>query len=149
MRIQGTLKAFMSDTWHEPENIPNRIIFASMFNDITNWERRKVQDECKAQAKEVATYEERLGLGYWCFCGSASEKTLTYHEERPSHQFADGGWDNLALRMINEFFMSKHQCSTVRTFFKQVNFEIEHEIHVILVIMMLACDQLCLFPSSK
>ena len=31
-----------------------------------------------------------------------SEKTWTSDEERPSCQFADGGWDDLALRMRNE-----------------------------------------------
>ena len=33
------LKAFMSETGHEPESYLDRIIFAGMFTDITNWEK--------------------------------------------------------------------------------------------------------------
>ena len=44
---------FMSKTGHVPKS---SIIFANMFNDITIWEGRKVQDKCPAQAREVAIY---------------------------------------------------------------------------------------------
>ena len=54
------------------------------------------------QLKRMATYATRLRPGFRCFCGPGSEKTWTLHEERPSHQFAEGEWDNLVLRMMRE-----------------------------------------------
>ena len=86
-----------------------------MFDYIT-WKSRKVQDQCPAQAKEGATYAASFRLGYWCFCGLGSGKTWTYSKDRPSHQFADGEWDKLALRLISEFLFSKHpvfKCSNI------------------------------------
>ena len=67
------LTAFMSETGHQPESFLDRIIFASMFDDVTNWESRKVQDTCPAPAKEVATYAGRFRPGCWCFCAPGSE----------------------------------------------------------------------------
>ena len=40
--------------------------------------------------------------------GQEAEKTWKYKEEQLSHQFADGGWDELALRMMGELITSKH-----------------------------------------
>ena len=77
--------------------VPDRIIFASMFIDITNWESQKVQHKCTAQANEVAIHAARFRPGYWYFCGPGSKKTWTHHEHRPSHQFADGESHKLAL----------------------------------------------------
>ena len=37
VQVVQHLQLFMSYTGHEPEHFPNRIIFASIFNDITNW----------------------------------------------------------------------------------------------------------------
>ena len=80
-----------------------RFILASMFSHITSWESAKVQAKCLVQAKDVATYAARFRLGHWCFCGLGSEKTWKHNGERPSHQCGDGGWDDLALRMIKSF----------------------------------------------
>ena len=38
--------------------------FASMFNDITNWESRKVPEECLAQVKQQATCAAIFRLGF-------------------------------------------------------------------------------------
>ena len=66
LQMLQKLKAFMSEARHEPENIPNRIIFANMFNDITGWERPKVQAKYLVQAKYVAfllQYSDLLLIG--------------------------------------------------------------------------------------
>ena len=102
-------------TGQEPGNFLDRIIFAVMFDYIT-WKSLKVQDQCPAQAKEGATYAASFRLCYWCFCGPGSEKTWTYNQDQPSYQFADGEWDNFALRLISEFLFSKHpvfKCSNI------------------------------------
>ena len=90
-----------------------RSFFVSMFNDITNMEKPKVQPKCPYHTEEVADCAARIRLGYWCFSGQGSEETLKYNEDRPSYQFADGGWDNLSLRMVNRLFISKRPCSSV------------------------------------
>ena len=68
------LEAFMSETSYTPGSFPDGIIFASMFDDITNWESQKRQNTCPAQANEVAILAARFRPGYWCFCGPGPEK---------------------------------------------------------------------------
>ena len=92
-RCKG-FKAFMTENGHTLVSFPDRIISAGIFTDIANWESPQVQTKCLPQAKDVATCTARFRLGYWCFLGPGSEKTWTTNEERPSHQFADGEWDN-------------------------------------------------------
>ena len=94
------LKVFKSKTH------PGRIIFASIFTDITIWESAKVRAKCISQAEEKANYAARFSLGCCCFCCPGSKKTWTCNEDKPSYQFADGGWDNFALHMVNT---QKHQ----------------------------------------
>ena len=60
------------------ENQARTTIFVSMFIDITKWESQNV-----ARFRAVC----------WCFGGPASDKTWNFHEERPSHRFAEGEWD--------------------------------------------------------
>ena len=69
------LKVFMLGIGHEPESFPDRIKFASMFNNIANWKSPKEQTKCQAQAEEVANNVARFTHGYWCFCLPRSEKT--------------------------------------------------------------------------
>ena len=73
VQVLQMIKECMWETGHAPKSVPVRIIFASIFHDITNWESQKVQDKSPAQAKEVATYAARFGPCYWCFCGPGSE----------------------------------------------------------------------------
>ena len=90
----------MSETWHGLLSLLDRIIFESMFNDITNWESQKVLNKCIVQAKEVASYAARFRPGYRCFCGPGSDKHGNIMKNRPSHDFVDGDWDKLALQMF-------------------------------------------------
>ena len=59
VQVLHKLQAFMSER-HELESFPDRIIFASMFNDITNWESQKVQSKCVAPANEVAVHASKF-----------------------------------------------------------------------------------------
>ena len=108
--------------------------------------------------KRKGSCAARFRSGYWCFCDPGSEKTWKDNEERPFHQFADGGWDNLALRMISELLISKHplfKCWNVLQTGVLIgrtkgggagtHFKNEPENHLMLVQMTLACDHLCLF----
>ena len=135
----------------------DRIIFASIFSDMTNWETRKVQDTCRAQAEKVATYAARCTRGYGCFCGPGSEKTRKEYRERPSHQFSDGEWDALALRIIGELSISKHpvfqvfEHSSSRCIgeAKERRRSLQPENHLMLVDMLLTCNINCVFLSQR
>ena len=63
---------FMSETGHAPDNLLDMLIFASMFNDITNWEGHMVQKK----ASDVAICAASFRLGYWCFCCLGTRKDL-------------------------------------------------------------------------
>ena len=56
-----------------PENLTGRIIFMSMFNDISCGTKDNEQ-ECVANAKLVSLYAKRFGKGQWSFFVSGSEK---------------------------------------------------------------------------
>ena len=75
LKILRKLQQIMSETGHEPESFPGGIILTSMFNDITDTGRRKVQGRCLESANEVATYAARFRLSYLCFCGPELEQT--------------------------------------------------------------------------
>ena len=81
-----------------PENFTGRIIFVSMFNDISFGTRDNVQ-ECLANARLVSLYARRFGKGQWSFIGPGSEKKwYSIKEDSPQ-----GIWDNIAEKMLVEF----------------------------------------------
>ena len=53
--------------------ITGRIIFMSMFNDIS-WRSKDNKKECESNAQLVSLYAKRFGAGQWSFLGSGSEK---------------------------------------------------------------------------
>ena len=56
-----------------PENFTGRIIFMSIFNDISCGSKDN-ETECLANAKLVSLYGKRFGKGQWSFIGPGSEK---------------------------------------------------------------------------
>ena len=97
-----------------------------------------------------------------CFSGPGSEKTWKYSEDQPSHQFADGEWGKLALKMICGLTNSTHpvfKCpNTLQAGVLMrrkegggagSHFKNEPETQLTLVRMVLACNQLCLFCAVK
>ena len=70
-------KCLFQVTGHAPESFPDRIILASMFNDITNWKSPTVQTMCLAQAREVASYATRFRPRCWV--------SVVQDRERPGH----------------------------------------------------------------
>ena len=60
--------------FHEtPENFTGRIIFMSMFNDIS-WGSTDNEKECESNARRVSLHARRFGTGQWSFLGPGSEK---------------------------------------------------------------------------
>ena len=74
-----------------PENFTGRIIFMSMFNDIS-WESKDNEKECESNAKLVSLFARRFGAAQWSFLGLGSEKKwYSISEDSPQ-----GEWDTMA-----------------------------------------------------
>ena len=82
----------------EPQDFTGRIIFMSMFNDIS-WGSKHNEQECELSAKLVSIYAKRFSPGKWSFLGPGSEKKwYSTHESKPQRE-----WERVA-----EFSESGH-----------------------------------------
>ena len=81
-----------------PENFTRRILFMSMFNDISCGTKDD-ERECLANAKVVPIYAKKFGMRQWPFIGPGSEKKW-YCMKEDSPQ---GIWDHIAEKMLLEF----------------------------------------------
>ena len=78
-----------------PEKFTGRIIFMSMFNDIS-WGSKDNEQDCKLNANLVSIYARRFSPGRWSFLGLGSEKKLySAHDSKPQ-----GEWDSVAELMM-------------------------------------------------
>ena len=98
LQLSGEVKRFLLKLDETPENFTGRIIFMTMFNDISCGSKDNAE-ECLANAKLVSLYARRFGKGQWSFIGPGSEKKwYCISEDSPQ-----GVWDNIAERMLVEF----------------------------------------------
>ena len=98
LQLSEEVKRLLFRLEETPESFTGRILFMSMFNDISC----RIEDnasECLANAKLVSLYARRFGKGQWSFSGPGSEKKW-YSMKEDSPQ---GIWDNIAERMLLEF----------------------------------------------
>ena len=80
-----------------------RIIFVSMFNDISRGFQEKKQ-EYESSAQLVSIYAKRFSPGRWSFLGPGSEKKwYSTLECKPQ-----GEWDRVAELMMLKFGESRH-----------------------------------------
>ena len=98
----GKINDLLSDLGQTPETFTGRILFMSMFNDIS-CDRKGNKDECLANAGVVKVLARRFGVGQWSFVGPGSEKKWYSAENSPQ-----GAWDNIAEEMLLEFAESGH-----------------------------------------
>ena len=103
LQLCDTIYDLLSDLGQTPETFTGRILFMSMFNDIS-CDRKDNKDECLANAGVVKVLARRLGIGQWSFIGPGSEKKW-YSGEENSPQ---GAWDHIADEMLLEFAESGH-----------------------------------------
>ena len=86
-----------------PENFTGRILFMSMFNDIS-WGSKDNMKECESCAQLVSLYAKRFSSGQWSFLGPGSEKKWYFiSEDSPQ-----GEWDKIAELMMLKFGESTH-----------------------------------------
>ena len=62
-----------------PENFTGRILFMSMFNDISCGSRDN-EKECLSNANLVSLYAKRFGKGQWTFIGPGSEEEVVFYQ---------------------------------------------------------------------
>ena len=98
LQLSEEVKRLLLRLDETPDNFTGRIIFMSMFNDISCGSKDHEQ-ECLANAKLVSLYAKRFGKGQWSFIGPGSEKRwCCISEDSPQ-----GVWDNMAEKMLLEF----------------------------------------------
>ena len=102
LQLCGKVTDLLSDLGQKPETLTGRILFMSMFNDIS-CDRKGNKDECLANAGVVKVLARRFGVGQWSFIGPGSEKKWYSAENSPQ-----GAWDNIAEEMLLEFAESGH-----------------------------------------
>ena len=90
----------------QPEEFTGRIIFMSMFNDIS-WGSQDSEKEYELSAQLVSLYARRFSPGRWSFLGPGSEKKwYSTHDSKPQ-----GEWDRVAESMMIRFKESGHPVS--------------------------------------
>ena len=73
LQLCNKVQEFMSKMSIQPEDFTGRIIFMSMFNDIS-WGSEDNQKEFESSAQLVSIYARRFSPGRWSFFGPGSEK---------------------------------------------------------------------------
>ena len=97
------VQEFLSKMSVEREDFTGRIIFMSMFNDIS-WRSKENKQECELSAQLVSMYAKRFSPGRWSFLGPGSEKKwYSTHESEPQ-----GEWDRVAELMMLKFGESRY-----------------------------------------
>ena len=68
------VREFLSKMSVEPEDFTGRIIFMSMFNDIS-WRSKENIQECELSAQLVSIYAKIFSPGRWSFLRLGSERS--------------------------------------------------------------------------
>ena len=103
LQLSPEVKSLLLRSDETPENFTGRIIFMSMFNDISCGSEDNEQ-ECLANAQLVSLLAKRFGAGQWSFLGPGSEKKWFYISEDSSQ----GEWEKMAELMMFKFGESGH-----------------------------------------
>ena len=102
LQLCDKINDLLSDLGQKPENLTGRILFMSMFNDIS-CDRKGNKDECLANAGVVKVLARRFGVGQWSFISPGSEQKWYSAENNPQR-----AWGNIAEEMLLEFAESGH-----------------------------------------
>ena len=98
-----------------PETFTGRILFMSMFNDISCGTQGN-QRECLAHARVVSLYARKFGIGQWSFIGPGSEKSgilwrIIAHKEFGTISRKRCQWNS--LRVDVQFSVQQLHCPGV------------------------------------
>ena len=90
LQLCDKINNLLSSLGQTPETFTGRILFMSMFNDIS-CEGKDNKQQCLRNADFVKTFAKRFGTGQWSFIGPGSEKKWY-----PSENSPQGAWDHVA-----------------------------------------------------
>ena len=103
LQLCGKVNDLLSDLGEAPETFTGRILFMSVFIDIS-CDRKGNKEECLANARVVKVFAKKFGIGQWSFIGPGSEtKWYSGEENRPQ-----GACDHIADETLLEFAESGH-----------------------------------------
>ena len=103
LQLSEEVKRLLLRLGETPENFKRRIIFMSMFNDISCGPRDN-EKECESNAQLVSLHAKRFGIGQWSFLGPVSvKKWYSIRVDSPQDE-----WDTIAEKMMLEFAESGH-----------------------------------------
>ena len=102
LQLCDKISNLLSSLGQSPETFTGRILFMSMFNDIS-CDRKDNKEECLKNADYVKTFAKRFGIGQWSFIGPGSEKKWY-----PSENSRQRAWDHVAEDMLLRFAESGH-----------------------------------------
>ena len=71
LQLSEEVKSLLFRLDETPENFTGRILFMSMFSDISSGTKDN-ETECLANAKLVSLHARRFGKGQWSFIGPSS-----------------------------------------------------------------------------
>ena len=103
LQLCGKVTDLLSRLGETPETFTGRILFMSMFNDIS-CDRRGNKEECLANAESVKVLAKKFSIGQWSFIGPGSEKKWSSAEQNSPQ----GAWDRIADEILLEFAESGH-----------------------------------------
>ena len=103
LQLVREVQKFLSTMSIQPEDFTGRIIFMSMFNDIS-WGSKENEKGCELSAQLVSICARRFSPGKWSFLGRGSQKKwYSTHECKPQ-----GEWNRVAEQMMIKFAESGH-----------------------------------------
>ena len=116
LQLCDKINDLLSSLGQSPEAFTGRILFMSMFNDIS-CDGKGNKQQCLKDADFVKTFARRFGIGQWSFIGPGSEKKWY-----PSENSPQGEWDYIAEDMLLKFAESGHHPCMCTCVFRLVCF---------------------------
>ena len=123
LQLYGKVTDLLSRLRETQEYFTGRILFVSMFNDISCGTKDN-ERECLANAKVVSVYAKKFGIGQWSCIGHRSEKMLLEFAESTCPMFrATTPLSRGKLRSKGHGKLSIHYCAdqaTIETIFRKI-----------------------------
>ena len=118
LQLCGKVKDLLSDLGETSETFTGRILFMSMFNDISCGTKDN-ERECLANAKVVSIYAKKFGIGQWSFIGPGSEKKVVLHQRGQSTrnlgQYRGKDVVGIRRKRMSDFSVLRPHCPEVNS----------------------------------
>ena len=85
LQLCDRISNLLSSLGQSPETFTGRILFMSMFNDIS-CDGKDNKEQCLKNADFVKTFAKRFGIGQWSFIGPGSEKKWYSFRKQPARR---------------------------------------------------------------